>query len=89
MLRTTIDINGTIIEQLHAVRTKPKTKTVKEGTVCTYNIIYNDVIVDTMTGAYGCGINLAIQLLEKLRDNKNIYQTISIIKLSEEMKNER
>ncbi len=89
MLRVTIDINGNIIEQIHAVRTKPKTKTVKEGTVCTYDIVYKGVTVDRMTGSYGCGSTLASQLLDKLRGNKKIYDMVAIVKLTEDMKNER
>ncbi len=89
MLRVSIDINGDIMDQIHCVRTKPKTKTIKEGTVCTYNVVYNGVTVDIITGAYGCGVNLAIQLLEKLKENRSKYKKIAMIKLTEDMKNDK
>ena len=87
MLEVTVNVNREkIIAQLHAVRTKPKTKTVKDGTVCTYNIVYDGTTVGTMTGKYGCGVNLAIALLEKWKEEGHMYKMISIWKKIEERK---
>ena len=83
MLRVTIDINGEIIHQIHAVRTNPKTKTVKNGTICTYDIVYKGVTVDTMKGRYGCGVDLAIKLLERFKENSAIYSMLAKAKIME------
>ncbi len=89
MLEVSININRKVwVVEIHAVRTKPKTKTVKKGTECTYNIVYNDQVVDKMTGAYGCGVDLAIKLLEKWKENADKYKMISICKtIEKETKN--
>ena len=89
MLEVSVNINRkVIVAQLHAVRTKPKSKTVKPGTNCTYNVVYNDVVVDTMYGKYGCGVDLAIALLEKFKENNQMYKVIAMIKLTEDAKND-
>ncbi len=87
MLEVSVNVNREVtVAQLHAVRRLPKTKTVKDGIICTYDIVYMNVTVGTLKGAYGCGVNLAIQLLEKYRDNKDMYKTIAMIKLTEDEK---
>jgi len=79
MLEVSVNINREVLlAQIHAVRVKPKTKKVKEGTVCTYKIMYNNVHVDTLEGAYGCGIKLAIAMLEKY--DKERYMLIYLTK---------
>ena len=84
MLEATISVNREkLLAQLHAVRTKPRGKTVKEGTICTYNVVVNNQVVDTMTGAYGCGIDLGIELLKKYRDNKTLYTAIVVMRKME------
>ena len=73
MLEVTVNINREVmIAQLHAVRTRPKTKVVKDGTVCTYNVVLNNHVVDTMKGTYGCGIDLGIKLLELYKEKEKI-----------------
>jgi len=90
MMEVTVSINREVmVAQLHCVRTKPKTETVKKGVLCTYDIVYLNVVVGQMKNRYGCGVNLAIQLLEKYRDNNEMYKTIAMIKLTEEAKNGR
>ncbi len=85
MLEVYVGINREhTIANLHAVRTKPKTKTVKEGTICKYNIVYLGITVDNMEGSYGCGIDLAIKLLKKWKENQKTYKMLAMIKLSEE-----
>ena len=89
MLEVTVNINREqIVAQLHAVRTKPKTKNVKEGTMCTYNIVYNNTVVGSMTGKYGCGVDLAIALLEHWKEDGHIYRMVSVMKTIEEIENE-
>ena len=84
MLEVSVNINREItVAQLHAVRKLPKSKTVKEGTVCTYDIIYLGIAVGSMKGKYGCGIDLAIQLLEKFKENHHLYKAIATVKLLE------
>ena len=87
MLEVTVNINREqIVAQLHAVRTKPKTKTVKDGTVCTYNIVYNNTVVGSMTGKYGCGVDLAIQLLERWKEDSHLFKMVSVMRTLEERK---
>lgn len=74
------------IATLHAVRTKPKTKNVEDGVICTYDVVYNNVIVGSITGAYGCGVDLAIKLLEEWKENSENYKLLSIYKKIEETK---
>ncbi len=82
MLEVSININRKqILAQVHAVRIKPKTKHVKDGTICTYNIMFNNEHVDTMTGAYGCGIELAIEMLK--RYDKTRYMIIYMAKMEQ------
>jgi len=89
MLRVAVDINGEVdVATLTAVRTKPKTKTVKDGTMCTYNIVYNNTVVGNMKGTYGCGVDLAIQLLEQWKENSDVYKFISFYKTMEKMDEE-
>ncbi len=79
MLEVTINVNREqILAQVHAVRIKPKTKHVKDGTICTYKIMFNNVQVDTMIGAYGCGIDLAIEMLKRF--DKARYMMIYLAK---------
>ena len=84
MLEVHVNINREqTLATLHAVRTKPKSKKVREGTICTYNIVYEGVTVGSMEGAYGCGINLAIKLLEEYKKNQYIYKMIMLHELGE------
>ena len=84
MLEVSVNINREItVAQLHAVRKLPKSKTVKEGTVCTYDIIYLGTTVGNMKGKYGCGVDLAIQLLKKFKENHHLYKTLATVKLIE------
>ena len=79
MLEVTVNINRQkIVAQLHAVRTNPKTKTVKEGTICKYNIVYNNIVVDFIEGKYGCGVDLAIELLKRYKTSATRYKVISM-----------
>jgi len=81
MLEVTVGINRKLtLAQLHAVRTKPKSDKIKNGTICTYDIVYDNTTVDAMQGAYGCGVDLAIQLLEKWKKNSETYKLKSILK---------
>ena len=86
ILEVTVNINREIIvAQLHAVRTKPKGKNcaIEKDTMCTYNIVYQNEVVGTMTGAYGCGIDLAIKLLEKFKEHGHIYKFIAMDRMIE------
>ncbi len=87
MLRVAVDINGKVdVAILTAVRTHPKTKTVEEGTMCTYTIYYSGEPVDYMKGVYGCGVDLAIQLLERYKKNATLFKTKAMILKMEKMK---
>ena len=87
MLEVNININRKVdIVTLHAVRTKPKSKTVKDGVICTYDVVYNNTTVGSIKGAYGCGIDLAIRLLEEWKKNSANYKLISIYKKIKEQK---
>ncbi len=71
MLEVTVSINREVmVAQIHAVRISPKTNKVKDGTICTYDIMFNNVKVDTMRGDYGCGVGLAIQMLRQYDEVK-------------------
>ncbi len=84
MLEVTVNVNREqILAQVHAVRIKPKTKRVKDGTICTYKIMFNNEQVDTMTGAYGCGIDLAIEMLKRF--DKTRYMMLYMAKAEESM----
>ena len=84
ILEVSVNINRKqILAQLHAVRTKPKGCKIEDGTECTYNIVYSNHVVDTMTGKYGCGLDLAIKLLEKWKDNSNLYKAIAFMREQE------
>ncbi len=86
MLEVTVNVNREqILAQVHAVRIKPKTKRVKDGTICTYKIMFNNEQVDTMEGAYGCSLSLAIKLLEHFREKEVEYKTIALYKKIGEM----
>ncbi len=90
MLEVTVNVNREmIVAQLHAVRTKPKGCKVEKGTMCTYNIVYENRVVGTMEGAYGCGVDLAIKLLEKFKEDGLIYKTIAMYEMMEEMDDKR
>ena len=82
MLEVSVNINREkILAQLHAVRTKPRGNSVKEGTICTYNIVYANEVVGVMKGAYGCSIDLAIKLLEKFKEDGHMYKTIAMVRM--------
>ena len=94
MLEVTVNINRKIIvAQLHAVRTHPRGKTLKKDTECTYNVVYDGVTVGIIRGKYGCGIDLAIKLLEDFKENGEIYKYIifneKITKIEKDNKNGR
>lgn len=79
MLEVTVNINREIIvAQLHAVRTKPKECKIKDGTICTYNIVYENITVGQLKGKYGCGIDLAIKLLEAFKKDSYLYKYIAL-----------
>lgn len=85
MLEVTVNINREkIVAQLHAVRTKPKGCKIEDGTMCTYNIVYKNEIVGEIEGPYGCGIDLAIELLKKFKKDEYFYKTIVMFKILEE-----
>jgi len=74
MLEVSVNINREILlVKVHAVRIKPKGD-IKDGEICTYKIMFHNVHVDTIEGPYGCGIKLAIQILEKY--DKDRYMLI-------------
>ena len=82
MLEVSVNINREIsLAQIHAVRISPKSKTVKDGTICTYKIMFMNEHVDTMKGQYGCGIDLAIQMLKQY--DKERYMMLYLIKQEE------
>ena len=82
MLEVTVNINREkIVAQLHAVRTKPKSNKVKDGTICTYNIVYANEVVGIMKGAYGCSVDLAIELLKRFKEDGHMYKTIAMVRM--------
>ena len=66
------------LANVHCVRVKPKTKTVKTTTMCTYHIMYMNTHVDTIKGKFSCGIELAIQMLKQY--DKDRYLLIALAK---------
>ncbi len=90
MLEVHVNINRKqTLATLHAVRTKPKTKTVKPGTICKYNIVYEGQVVGNMEGAFGCGIDLAIQLLEHWKKDGDMYKAIAFYRLTEKLEKDK
>ncbi len=84
MLEVNVNINREInLATIAAVRIKPRGKTVKDGTVCTYKIMFNNVQVDTMEGAYGCGVELAIEMLKRF--DKTRYMMIYLARTEKDV----
>ena len=84
MLEVSVNINReVIVVQLHAVRTKPKGCKIEKGVICTYDIVYNNVVVGQLKGAYGCGVDLAIELLKNFKKNNEVYKMLSLYKAIE------
>ncbi len=54
--------------------------------MCTYDVVYLGVTVDSIKGKYGCGVDLGIQLLEQFKEKHHLYKTIAMIKVSEDIK---
>ena len=77
MLEVEININRRkTVVKLHAVRTSPTTQEVEDGTVCTYDVHCDTDIIGTIEGAYGCGIDLGIKLLEFAKENQDEIHAI-------------
>ncbi len=84
MIEAYVGINNEVtLASIKAVRTKPKSCKVEPGTECTYTLYVYNQPVDTMTNKFGCGIDLAIHMLELYKKNEKRYKIKALV-LNEE-----
>ncbi len=77
MIEVSVGINReSYLAQIQAVRVKPK-RTPRDGELCTYNIMLMGEVVDTFKHNYGCGIEMAIEMLKRYDKKKYLYILLS------------